>query len=386
MANDKRLAEKARRSEERGELERAIAFYKEILADQEESGSLDPSLYNRVGDLYLKNGDRGSAVRCFERAVDYYESHQLFTNAIALCKKILRNAPDHTETYRQAGRLLTQAGLLAEARSSYIEYANRMERDGSMDRAIQALREFAELSGDEEIRLALADRSLVADRTEEALEQLRLVLEERERRGEDATEVRERIQQIDPRLDSGDETTPEPESEEGGPSEPEAVSRAPSEAELRDVLVEAERDLATEPPEAAELPDADQESAPAGRAARYDPEPGSTGDPDVSVLAGELQDVLNRLEGEEKLRQALPVIDQLLQFEPEKVTLLQRKLGYALALGKESAAIEAYLALGSVLASELTQFSLRFLTTSSDSGVVTTAVKVEERSASGPVD
>lgn len=170
------LMREARLAEQSGELRRAIQLYRKVLSLQEkEEGGGELGLYNALGDLYLRVGDVESGVACFERAAERQEEEQLYANAIALCKKILRNAPGRTHSYRRVGRLQAVAGLQAEARESYIEYANRMEREGSPDLAREALEEFAELSGDEEIRLALADRYLVADRAEAALGQLRCV-------------------------------------------------------------------------------------------------------------------------------------------------------------------------------------------------------------------
>lgn len=352
MRNMRQLVVDARREERHGNLQRAIDLYRKALALQEKTaGSGDLSLYNRLGDLYLRHGDPGSAVKCFEEAVGRYEEQQLYSNAIALCKKILRNAPGYTKAYRRAGRLLALAGLNAEARQHYIQYANRMEREGSLDAALDALQEFVELSGDEEVRLALADRYLLADRTERALEELRHVWRERTGRGEDAVELRRRIVEVDPEADPLAPRA-EPEAPEPG--------RAPEEGE-------GGRATAPGP-------------GPSEEASRSGPPDEET---DMESLAGELQRVLNRLDGEARLRHALPLIDQLLEFEPEKVSLLQRKLEYALALGEEAAAIEAYLALGAALDKKLSTFSLRFLTSSSGSEGVTTAIKVEDRSANG---
>lgn len=318
------LLREARRHEQYGDLQNAISTYRKALKlQEEEAGVADLDIYNRLGDLYLRTGDPRSAVSCFQHAVQRHEEQHMYTNAIALCKKILRNAPDCTEAYHRAGQLQAKAGLLAEARDSYIEYANRMEGEGALDQALVALREFADSCEDEQIRLALADRYLLANQGEEALEQLRLVYRLRLERGDEVSEIRRRILEVDPQADP--------------------VASSP--------------DLG---PDAEEL--------------------------NVGQLAAELQEVLNGLEGEEKLRQALPVIDQLLQFEPEKVSLLQRKLTYALALDEEAVVIEAYLALGDLLAKKLTRFSLRFLTTSSSTGAVTCAVKVEEQLAAAPAD
>ena len=64
--------------------------------------SPDLSLYNRVGDLYLKVNDTAAAVRSYERAVDLYADQGFFNNAIALCGKILRVNPGRTADLPQA--------------------------------------------------------------------------------------------------------------------------------------------------------------------------------------------------------------------------------------------------------------------------------------------
>lgn len=350
MATIRSVVQEARREERYGNLPGAIALYRKALARQENDGEPeDPNLCNLLADLYLRMGEPRTAVDFYERSLRQLEEQQLHGSAIALCKKILRNAPGHTQAYLWAGRLQTRVGLLAEARESYIEYANRMERAGQPDRGLEALREYVDLSGDEEIRLALADRYLVGDRTEDAVEELRRVCRARMERGTDATDIRRRIAEIDPDADphAG------PAYDEGLISDGGAMS-----------------DEGTPKSDAA----ADEE-------AREEELPGL----DVAALASELQAVLNRLEGEEKLRQALPVIDQLLRLEPGQLGLLQRKLAYALALDDERVAAEAYLELGEALEAKLSRFKLRRLSTSSTDGV-TTAVGVVGLPATAPLD
>jgi tetratricopeptide (TPR) repeat protein len=88
--NLEKLKDSARKFEQKEDWRKAIEVYLKAI-QQIESGaetSPDLSLYNRVGDLYLKINDTAAAVRSSERAVDLYADQGFFNNAIALCGKI----------------------------------------------------------------------------------------------------------------------------------------------------------------------------------------------------------------------------------------------------------------------------------------------------------
>src|SRR5436305_555492 len=73
----------------------AIDAWLEAVKAQEGQAEPDPdlSIFNRVGDLYLKIKDAATAADYYDRAVDKYAEHGLHNNAIAMCNKVLRNAP-----------------------------------------------------------------------------------------------------------------------------------------------------------------------------------------------------------------------------------------------------------------------------------------------------
>jgi tetratricopeptide (TPR) repeat protein len=130
-------------------------------------------LYNKAGDLYLKLGDVNAAVEMYERAANRYADSGFANNAIALCNKILRNAPGRTHVYLILAQLLAQRGFVAQAKQNFVEYAERMSRAGKMNEAFSALKRFADMSPDnEEIRLMLAEQLKAAARDDEAKEQL----------------------------------------------------------------------------------------------------------------------------------------------------------------------------------------------------------------------
>jgi len=171
------------------------------------------ALYNKLGDLYLKRGDVASAVEQYEAAVNQYTEQGFPNNAIALCNKVLRNAPGRTHIYLKLAKLMMQRGFVSEAKQNLLEYADRMQKAGQIEDAFHALKEFADLSPDnEEIRLLLAEQLKNAARTDEAREQLAKLYQDVLATGDNrrARKTLERMRAIDPDYEIAHDT-PAPE-------------------------------------------------------------------------------------------------------------------------------------------------------------------------------
>ncbi len=185
--NLEKLKDSARKFEQKEDWRKAIEVYLKAI-QQIESGaetSPDLSLYNRVGDLYLKINDTASAVRSYERAVDLYADQGFFNNAIALCGKILRVNPGRTQTYLKLAQLHARKNVVIEAKRNLIEFLERMNALGQLDQAFQSVKEFADqFSGSQEIRMMLVELLRAASREEEALEQLAKIAGDLETRGQ----------------------------------------------------------------------------------------------------------------------------------------------------------------------------------------------------------
>jgi hypothetical protein len=185
--NLEKLKDTARKFEQKEDWRRAIEVYLKAI-QQIESGqetSPDLSLYNRVGDLYLKTNDTAAAVRSYERAVDLYADQGFFNNAIALCGKILRVNPGRTQTYLKLAQLHARKNVVIEAKRNLIEFLERMNALGQLDQAFGSVKEFADqFSGSQEIRLMLVELLRATSREDEAREQLEKLAGEIEGRGE----------------------------------------------------------------------------------------------------------------------------------------------------------------------------------------------------------
>jgi tetratricopeptide (TPR) repeat protein len=196
------LKKKAADFELKKQFDKAIQVYIQILnglgPNVEE---VDLALFNRVGDLLLRQGNVADALDYYERAVDRYADGGFFNNAIALCNKILRHSPGRATVYYKLGKISAQKGFTNDAKQNFLEYADRMQKSGRMDEAFRALKEFADLCPDQhDIRLMLADQLSKQNKAPEALEQLQLVYEAYQDEGKEAEgqAIVARMKTIDP--------------------------------------------------------------------------------------------------------------------------------------------------------------------------------------------
>ena len=194
-----KLKDTARKFEQKEDWRKAIEAYVKAIQQMESGREIAPdlSLYNRVGDLYLKINDTQAAVRHYERAVDLYADQGFFNNAIALCGKILRVNPGRTQTYLKLAQLHARKNVVIEAKRNLLEFIERMNAQGQLDEAFGAVEDFADqFSGSQEIRLMLVELLRASQRAAEAHEQLDKLCNELEATGDvqGARRTRERLE------------------------------------------------------------------------------------------------------------------------------------------------------------------------------------------------
>src|SRR3954453_5097345 len=205
MSNVAKLKKQAAEFEQKRQFDKALAVYVKLLDSfDQHADELDVALFNRVGDLMLRQGNTADAVDYYEKAVDKYGDTGFFNNAIALCNKILRHAPGRASIYYKLGKISAQKGFKSDAKVNFLEYADRMQKAGNVDESFRALKEFADLCPDQdEIRLTLADQLTKAGRKPEAIEQLQTLYEHYASNGQEteAQATATRMRAIDPSVE-----------------------------------------------------------------------------------------------------------------------------------------------------------------------------------------
>ncbi|MFL5487969.1 MAG: tetratricopeptide repeat protein [Gemmatimonadaceae bacterium] len=211
MSNVDKLKKKAAEFEQKKQFDRALEVYLQIIGHSEGQEDRDVTVYNRVGDLYLRLNKTDQAVNYYEQAVDLYTDGGYLNNAIALCNKILRHAPARHQIYYKLGKISAKKGFNSDAKKNFLEYADRMHRAGRDTDAFKALQEFADLCpGQDDIRLMLADQLAKAGKNAEAIEQLQILHEslDSEGRHAEAEATVQRIHSLDPGIEPRRSKTP----------------------------------------------------------------------------------------------------------------------------------------------------------------------------------
>src|SRR5437016_14055061 len=157
MSKLEQLKEKAKGLEAK-DPKKAVEIWLDVLNNQDETNP-DLSIYNRIGDLYIKLKDPGQAADYYDQAVDKYAELGFHNNAIAMGNKVLRNAPARQTTYQTLAKAYAAKGFIAEAKQNFVEYAERMQKVGKIEHAFAALKEFTDISAESEsLREMLAEQ------------------------------------------------------------------------------------------------------------------------------------------------------------------------------------------------------------------------------------
>ncbi len=169
------------------------------------------SLFNKLGDLYLKAGQQSKALNVYEKGARIFKEETYFPNAIALCKKILRFDKNRIEIYRLLGELHKELDQKGEAANYLLEYADRKRKADDLDTALKTYDMIKELVPNNARILktisAIYEQVGKKDRGSELLEQAKEIETKHEKFKE--TILEEKVKVAEAEKPAGPERVPE---------------------------------------------------------------------------------------------------------------------------------------------------------------------------------
>ncbi|GAB4413632.1 MAG: hypothetical protein OHK0032_09720 [Thermodesulfovibrionales bacterium] len=123
------IIKEAQRYLARGQIDRAIAEWERLVKEAPDGNS-----YNTIGDLYLKKGDKSSAVESFHKAADFFRQEGFSLKALALFKKIINIDPSDVGSLIALGELSEEKGLITDAIKYYLSAADILSKDVKKER------------------------------------------------------------------------------------------------------------------------------------------------------------------------------------------------------------------------------------------------------------
>ena len=166
--NRNKVLDAARKHQSRGQYDKAIAQYKKLVdADKRDVRSL-----LKIGDLYVRKGDRGSAIETYQNVADHYAAQGFFLKAIAVYKQILKLDPSRLDAQVKLGEMYEQLQLLSDAMRVFEDVSNGFMRAGDTDEALRMLGKMVELDPEHiPVRIKYAEALSRAGRTQEAADE-----------------------------------------------------------------------------------------------------------------------------------------------------------------------------------------------------------------------
>jgi tetratricopeptide (TPR) repeat protein len=116
-------------------------------------------IFNRMGDIAFDIGDRDGALAHYGRAIDHYLIADRHDSAAALCRKVLRIAPDVVRARCTLAWIAIGKGVVEDARREVAAYASAAEAAGRQEMAREHIRRMGDIP-DVELRQALAETLL----------------------------------------------------------------------------------------------------------------------------------------------------------------------------------------------------------------------------------
>jgi tetratricopeptide (TPR) repeat protein len=227
----------------RGKFDQALKDYLRVLDDNPK----DISTLNKVGDLYVRMNRSADSIPFFKRIAEVCSLDGFFLKAIAIYKKINKIDPARLEVYERLADLYTKQGLSQDARTQYQVLADHYQKTDQPQEAIASYKKMAAVDpNDLKIQVRLADLYRSVNQLEDAVMQYGLVGSMLLRRGaqDEAGAVFQKALELSPQDAAARNTLVRSLLAQKNPAAAQAILKAaPRTADTLALMAEAQFDL-----------------------------------------------------------------------------------------------------------------------------------------------
>jgi tetratricopeptide (TPR) repeat protein len=172
VATRDQLLRSAEKHIAKGKFDQALKDYLRVLDDNPR----DISTLNKVGDLYVRINRTSDSIPYFKRIAEVCSLDGFFLKAIAIYKKINKIDPSRLDVYDRLGDLYAKQGLMQDARTQYQVLADHYVKNNEPELAIAAYRKMTAADPhDLKVQVRLADLYRSQNQLEQAVMQYGLV-------------------------------------------------------------------------------------------------------------------------------------------------------------------------------------------------------------------
>jgi tetratricopeptide (TPR) repeat protein len=150
----------------KGQMDKAITEYEKLLKDDPK----DVRTLLKIGDIHARKGDTKEACATYQAVATQYAEQGFFQKAVAVYKQILVLDPNRREILEKLGEMYKLLNLTSDAIATYEQIFAASTESGDTQRALEVLREIAQLEPQNAISwLRYAEALSAGKRTDEAL-------------------------------------------------------------------------------------------------------------------------------------------------------------------------------------------------------------------------
>lgn len=121
MSKPNNIRKKALEHAKKGHWEKALEEFTRLVDIEQHN----PNLFNEIGDIHLKLGNKREAFKYYHDAIGAYAKVGLHNNAVAVCKKILRLNPGDDLVYGRMATLRQGQGFGREAVAYSLQFIDK---------------------------------------------------------------------------------------------------------------------------------------------------------------------------------------------------------------------------------------------------------------------